>query len=55
EQVDKSKSIRLQVNRLNYKAVNFYFKVGFIIEAVGDFNIGADYYMNDFVMIRRPG
>ena len=52
-QVDTSKPIRLQVNRANYKAVNFYFKMGFVIERVGDFNIGADYYMNDFVMIRR--
>lgn len=53
-QIDSSKPIKLQVNRLNFKAVNFYFKMGFIIESVGDFHIGEDYYMNDFVMVRRP-
>ncbi len=49
-QIDSSKPIKLQVNRTNYKAINFYFKVGFIIETVGDFDIGGGYFMNDFVM-----
>ena len=53
-QIDSSKPIRLQVNRTNYKAINFYFKVGFVIEAVGDFDIGGGYFMNDFVMVRKP-
>lgn len=53
-QIDSSKPIRLQVNRQNYKAVNFYFRVGFVIESVGDFDIGGGYYMNDFIMLRRP-
>ncbi|MFN8286783.1 MAG: GNAT family N-acetyltransferase [Chitinophagales bacterium] len=44
--------IRLQVNRQNYKAVNFYFKMGFAIEKVGDFDIGGGFVMNDFVMLR---
>ncbi len=43
--------IRLQVNRQNYKAINFYFKNGFKIEKVADFDIGDGYFMNDFVMI----
>lgn len=43
--------IRLQVNRMNYKAINFYFKNGFTIEKVADFDIGDGYFMNDFVMI----
>ncbi len=51
-QIDATKPIRLQVNRLNYKAINFYFKAGFIIESVGDFDIGGGFYMNDFVMVR---
>ena len=55
QQIDWSKPIRLQVNRQNYKAVNFYFKMGFVIERVGDFHIGDDYYMNDFVMVRKGG
>jgi len=43
-------NIRLTVNRLNYKSVNFYFKLGFKIEKVEDFDIGNGYFMNDFVM-----
>jgi diamine N-acetyltransferase len=43
--------IRLQVNRQNYKAINFYFKLGFVIEKADDFDIGNGYFMNDFVMI----
>lgn len=45
------KEMRLQVNRQNYKAINFYFKMGFIIEYVADFDIGDGYFMNDFVMV----
>ena len=43
-------SITLTVNRQNYKSINFYFKNGFIIERVADFDIGNNYVMNDFVM-----
>lgn len=53
-QIDSAKTIKLQVNRTNYKAINFYFKVGFIIQSVGDFDIGGGYFMNDFVMVRKP-
>lgn len=42
--------IRLQVNRKNHKAINFYFKEGFVIESVEDFDIGNGFQMNDFVM-----
>ncbi len=45
-----TKTIRLTVNRMNYKSINFYYKVGFVIEEVKDFDIGGGYYMNDFVM-----
>lgn len=45
-------SIRLTVNRQNFKAVNFYFRNGFRIESVEDFDIGNDFYMNDFVMLK---
>lgn len=44
------RTIRLTVNRMNYKSINFYYKVGFVIEEVKDFDIGNGYYMNDFVM-----
>jgi ribosomal protein S18 acetylase RimI-like enzyme len=47
--------LRLQVNRQNFKAINFYFKKGFTIERVADFEIGQGYFMNDFIMIwRKP-
>jgi len=48
---DSVKAIRLQVNRQNYKPINFYFKMGFVIERVADFDIGDGYFMNDFVMV----
>jgi ribosomal protein S18 acetylase RimI-like enzyme len=47
----QSQSIKLQVNRQNYTAINFYFKLGFKIECVADFDIGDGYFMNDFVMV----
>lgn len=47
------REIRLTVNRQNYKSINFYFKNGFIIEKVADFDIGNGYVMNDFVMVWR--
>jgi diamine N-acetyltransferase len=53
QQTDARKPIRLQVNRQNYKAINFYFKKGFVIEGVGDFDIGGGFTMNDFVMIKH--
>ncbi|MDZ4664349.1 MAG: GNAT family N-acetyltransferase [Bacteroidota bacterium] len=43
--------ITLTVNRQNFKSINFYFKNGFVIERVADFDIGNNYVMNDFVMI----
>jgi diamine N-acetyltransferase len=49
-EAEKPATIRLTVNRQNYKSVNFYFKKGFVIEKVADFDIGEGYVMNDFVM-----
>lgn len=45
-----AKEFRLTVNRKNFKAINFYFRNGFKIESVADFDIGEGYQMNDFVM-----
>ncbi len=42
--------MKLTVNRQNFKSINFYFKNGFKIESVADFDIGNGYVMNDFVM-----
>lgn len=47
----KPQELRLTVNRQNYKSINFYFKNGFKIESVADFDIGNGYVMNDFVMV----
>lgn len=49
----KPDEIRLTVNRQNFKAINFYFREGFKIEKVADFDIGGGYQMNDFVMVRK--
>jgi len=46
-------SIELTVNRQNFKTINFYFKNGFKIKSVEDFDIGNGYFMNDFVMKKR--
>ncbi|MEZ5172214.1 MAG: GNAT family N-acetyltransferase [Bacteroidia bacterium] len=42
---------RLQVNRENIRAINFYFSRGFKIEKSADFDIGNGFFMNDFVMV----
>jgi diamine N-acetyltransferase len=44
-------TLTLTCNRQNFKAINFYFKLGFKIERVADFDIGNNYVMNDFVMV----
>lgn len=45
------RTMRLQVNRRNFKSVNFYFRLGFTIEEAKDFDIGDGYSMDDFVML----
>jgi ribosomal protein S18 acetylase RimI-like enzyme len=50
----KGSRLTLTVNRQNYKAINFYFKEGFRIKEVADFDIGNGYVMNDFVMVFEP-
>ncbi len=51
QQFPQVSCMRLQVNRQNYKAINFYFSLGFRIERCADFDIGNGYFMNDFIMI----
>lgn len=53
KQLNTAKTIELTVNRKNYKAINFYFKKGFIIKEVADFDIGNGFFMNDFVMVKK--
>lgn len=45
----------LQVNRQNYKSINFYFTLGFKISRVADFDIGDGWQMNDFIMVWQRG
>ena len=52
EYLAKPKEVSLQVNRKNFKSINFYFKSGFIIKEVADFDIGNGYSMDDFVMVK---
>lgn len=52
-QLIKPQTLTLTVNRQNYKSINFYFKNGFTIDRVEDFDIGDGYVMNDFVMIKK--
>lgn len=47
------KSIRLQVNRKNKRAINFYHKLGFHQEYEKDFDIGNGFYMCDYVMLKK--
>jgi len=52
-ELPEAKKITLTVNRQNYKSINFYFRLGFYIESVAEFDIGNGYYMNDFVMCKN--
>jgi ribosomal protein S18 acetylase RimI-like enzyme len=53
--ITRAEKIRLTVNRQNFKAINFYFRNGFKIERVADFDIGNGFLMNDFVMVWESG
>lgn len=54
KRIKANKPIRLNVNRYNIKAINFYFKLGFKIASFEDIKIGAGFEMNDFVMHSNP-
>lgn len=45
--------LSLQVNRRNFKSINYYFKNGFTIKEVADFDIGNGYSMDDFIMVKK--
>ena len=42
--------LKLNVNRFNQQAIDFYLRTGFSIEKEEDIDIGDGYYMNDYVM-----
>ncbi len=48
----KPKQLTLRVNRKNIKAINFYFKHGFSIDALDVLDIGDGFAMDDFLMKR---
>lgn len=52
KEIPNASTIELCVNRMNFSAINFYFKKGFVIKKVVDQNIGEGYFMNDFVMCK---
>jgi diamine N-acetyltransferase len=43
--------LRLNVNRRNFKSVNFYFKMGFKIESCYELQVGDRFVMDDFIMV----
>lgn len=53
KQINTPETIELTVNRKNFKAINFYFKNGFVIKDLADFDIGNGYFMNDFIMVKN--
>ena len=46
------RSVRLNVNRGNAKAIAAYARCGFAIRERGDFPIGSGFVMEDFIMVR---
>lgn len=52
ENMTHPKELRLQVNRKNFKSINFYFKTGFVIKKVADFDIGNGFSMDDYIMVK---
>lgn len=53
DNINDMKNLRLTVNRKNHKAINFYFRKGFAIEEVKDFDIDNGFWMQDFVMLKK--
>lgn len=49
------RDMTLNVNRLNIKAINFYFRAGFTIRSVVDIDLGRGFMANDFIMVRDLG
>jgi RimJ/RimL family protein N-acetyltransferase len=53
EHIPDVQTLRLNVNRQNFKSINFYFKLGFRIEKCVDIPIGQGFVMDDFQMLWR--
>ncbi len=46
----KPRTLMLRVNKRNYKAINFYFRHGFVIDSLHTLDIGGGFVMDDFIM-----
>ena len=53
EKILNPSEFKLQVNRKNFKSINFYFKNGFYISEWANFDIGNGYLMEDYIMIKK--
>ncbi|MBU6340009.1 MAG: GNAT family N-acetyltransferase [Bacteroidetes bacterium] len=51
EQYPDLQSVSLVVNRKNFKSINFYFKIGFVIHQCLDTDIGNGFFMIDYEMV----
>ncbi len=51
EKYPNLQTLRLNVNRRNFKSVNFYFKMGFRIENIYDLPVDDQFTMDDFIMV----
>lgn len=53
EKANNLKRLQLGVNRQNFRAINFYFRNGFVITGCNDRPIGEGFVMTDFTMEKR--
>jgi len=53
EETHAPEVLSVDVNRRNYKAINFYFKNGFVIDKIEDVNVGEGFEMNTFIMTKK--
>jgi diamine N-acetyltransferase len=53
EEKNTPEIVYVDVNRKNFKAINFYFKSGFMIEKLEDKKFGEGFEMHTFVMVKK--
>lgn len=46
-------TLRLNVNRQNIKAINFYFRQGFVIEKLDPHDNDVGFFADDFLMVKK--
>jgi ribosomal protein S18 acetylase RimI-like enzyme len=45
--------MRLNTNRKNVRAINFYFRQGFVIEKLDPHDSGIGFFADDFLLVRK--